>query len=111
MSLKTGACSGRLICSGIRKYNGTQPGDPAKLGDALVKIASMQNPPKLFIAGSDALDVITPAIEERLREARAHETLSKSTGALGWLLAQKPGIMPIPGTTKLHRLEENIGGG
>jgi hypothetical protein len=40
----------------------------------------MQNPPKLFIAGSDALDVITPAIEERLREARAHETLSKSTG-------------------------------
>ena len=30
--------------------------------------------------------------------------------ALGWLLAQKPWIVPIPGTTKLHRLEENIGG-
>jgi aryl-alcohol dehydrogenase-like predicted oxidoreductase len=29
--------------------------------------------------------------------------------ALGWLLAQKPWIVPIPGTTKLHRLEENIG--
>jgi aryl-alcohol dehydrogenase-like predicted oxidoreductase len=28
--------------------------------------------------------------------------------ALAWLLAQKPWIVPIPGTTKLHRLEENI---
>jgi aryl-alcohol dehydrogenase-like predicted oxidoreductase len=30
--------------------------------------------------------------------------------ALAWLLAQKPWIVPIPGTTKLHRLEENVGG-
>ena len=29
--------------------------------------------------------------------------------ALAWLLAQKPWIVPIPGTTKLKRLEENIG--
>ncbi len=29
--------------------------------------------------------------------------------ALAWLLAQKPFIVPIPGTTKLHRLEENLG--
>jgi aryl-alcohol dehydrogenase-like predicted oxidoreductase len=29
--------------------------------------------------------------------------------ALAWLLAQRPSIVPIPGTTKLHRLEENIG--
>ena len=29
--------------------------------------------------------------------------------ALAWLLAQKPWIVPIPGTTKVHRLEENIG--
>jgi aryl-alcohol dehydrogenase-like predicted oxidoreductase len=27
---------------------------------------------------------------------------------LAWLLAQKPWIVPIPGTTKLHRLEENL---
>ena len=31
--------------------------------------------------------------------------------ALAWLLAQKPWIVPIPGTTKLHRLEENLGAG
>ncbi len=30
--------------------------------------------------------------------------------ALAWVLAQKPWIVPIPGTTKLHRPEENIGG-
>jgi aryl-alcohol dehydrogenase-like predicted oxidoreductase len=29
--------------------------------------------------------------------------------ALAWLLARKPWIVPIPGTTKLHRLDENIG--
>ena len=29
--------------------------------------------------------------------------------ALAWLLAQKPWIVPIPGTTKMHRLEENLG--
>ena len=29
--------------------------------------------------------------------------------ALAWVLARKPWVVPIPGTTKLHRLEENIG--
>ncbi|HMH30840.1 MAG TPA: aldo/keto reductase [Steroidobacteraceae bacterium] len=39
--------------------------------------------------------------------ARKHATPAQL--ALAWLLAQKPWIVPIPGTTKLHRLEENIG--
>ena len=39
--------------------------------------------------------------------ARNHATPAQL--ALAWLLAQKPWIVPIPGTTKLHRLEENIG--
>ena len=60
-------------------YHGTQPGDPAKLGGALRKIAEMENPPKLFVAGSDALTVITPAVEARLQAVRAHEELSRST--------------------------------
>jgi len=59
------------------RYNGKQPNAPAKLGDALVKIAAMQNPPKVFAAGSDALSTIMPAIEERLRDMRVHEALSK----------------------------------
>jgi NAD(P)-dependent dehydrogenase (short-subunit alcohol dehydrogenase family) len=47
-------------------YNGTQQGDPEKLGEALVKIAGMTNPPKQFHAGSDALAVVRPALEARL---------------------------------------------
>jgi len=39
--------------------------------------------------------------------ARRHSTAAQIV--LAWLLAQKPWIVPIPGTTKLHRLEENIG--
>jgi aryl-alcohol dehydrogenase-like predicted oxidoreductase len=39
--------------------------------------------------------------------ARKHATPAQL--ALAWILAQKPWIVPIPGTTKLHRLEENIG--
>jgi aryl-alcohol dehydrogenase-like predicted oxidoreductase len=39
--------------------------------------------------------------------ARKHATPAQA--ALAWLLAQKPWVVPIPGTTKLHRLEENIG--
>jgi len=35
---------------------------------------------------------------------------TKAQIALAWLLAQKPWIVPIPGTTKLHRLQENLGG-
>lgn len=60
-------------------YNGTQQGDPAKLGDVLVTIAGMTNPPKQFQAGSDAVAVIRPALEGRLQEIKDHEALSQST--------------------------------
>ena len=60
-------------------YHGTQQGDPAKLGDVLVKIAAMDNPPRQFVAGSDALAVAKPALEARLGELRAYEELAKST--------------------------------
>ncbi|MBD2093310.1 SDR family NAD(P)-dependent oxidoreductase [Microcoleus sp. FACHB-1515] len=60
-------------------YNGTQQGDPAKLGEALVKIAALPNPPKQFYAGSDAVASIKPALESRLQEIKDHEALSKST--------------------------------
>ena len=47
------------------------------------------------------------------RRSAAHDRQRKKATpaqvALAWLLAQKPWIVPIPGTTKLHRLEENIG--
>ncbi|MDQ0463284.1 NAD(P)-dependent dehydrogenase (short-subunit alcohol dehydrogenase family) [Caulobacter ginsengisoli] len=60
-------------------YDGIQPGDPARLGEALVSIASMQDPPRVFAAGSDALEAVIPAIEARLQTIRDHAALSKST--------------------------------
>ena len=45
-----------------------------------------------------------------LGQIAANKSATPAQIALAWLLAQKPWIAPIPGTTKLHRLEENIGG-
>ena len=57
---------------------------------------------------TDARKANQPLIEAlgKIAEAR-HATRAQI--ALAWLLAQKPWIVPIPGTTKLHRLEENLG--
>ncbi|APG11891.1 short-chain dehydrogenase/reductase [Bradyrhizobium japonicum] len=60
-------------------YHGAQQGDPARLGDVLVEIAGIDNPPKQFAAGSDALGVVKPALEARLEEVRAYADLSSST--------------------------------
>lgn len=45
-----------------------------------------------------------------LGEISEQKKVTRAQIALAWLLAQKPWIVPIPGTTKLHRLEENLGG-
>jgi aryl-alcohol dehydrogenase-like predicted oxidoreductase len=46
---------------------------------------------------------------DELGKIAAEKKVTRAQIALAWLLAQKPWIVPIPGTTKLHRLEENIG--
>jgi aryl-alcohol dehydrogenase-like predicted oxidoreductase len=51
------------------------------------------------------LDLIT-----QIGEIAESKKATNAQVALAWLLAQKPWIVPIPGTTKLHRLEENVGG-
>jgi len=58
--------------------------------------------PEARKANQAVVDLLT-AIAARLKATPAQV-------ALAWLLAQKPWIVPIPGTTKLHRLEENLGG-
>ncbi len=57
--------------------------------------------PEALKANQALIDLLGP-IAERKKATPAQI-------ALAWLLAQKPWIVPIPGTTKLHRLEENIG--
>jgi aryl-alcohol dehydrogenase-like predicted oxidoreductase len=49
------------------------------------------------------------ALVDLLGKVAEKKKSSPAQIALAWLLAQKPWIVPIPGTTKLHRLEENIG--
>jgi aryl-alcohol dehydrogenase-like predicted oxidoreductase len=46
---------------------------------------------------------------EILVQIAAQKKVTPAQIALAWLLAQKPWIVPIPGTTKMHRLEENLG--
>jgi aryl-alcohol dehydrogenase-like predicted oxidoreductase len=49
------------------------------------------------------------ALVDRLGEIAAAKQATRAQIAIAWVLAQKPWIVPIPGTTKLHRLEENLG--
>ena len=50
------------------------------------------------------------ALVDRVGELATKHSVTNAQIALAWLLAQKPWIVPIPGTTKLHRLAENVGG-
>jgi aryl-alcohol dehydrogenase-like predicted oxidoreductase len=51
------------------------------------------------------------ALVDLLQKIAQRKKATPGQIALAWLLAQKPWIVPIPGTTKLHRLEENTGAG
>jgi aryl-alcohol dehydrogenase-like predicted oxidoreductase len=49
------------------------------------------------------------ALVEIIKRVAERKGATPAQVALAWLLAQRPWIVPIPGTTKLHRLEENLG--
>jgi pyridoxine 4-dehydrogenase len=49
------------------------------------------------------------ALVERLAAIAAAKNATPAQIALAWVLAQKPWIVPIPGTTKVHRMKENVG--
>jgi aryl-alcohol dehydrogenase-like predicted oxidoreductase len=49
------------------------------------------------------------ALVDLLKRIATRKEATPAQVALAWVLAQKPWIVPIPGTTKLHRLEENLG--
>jgi len=57
--------------------------------------------PEARKANQDMVDLLTRVAKQK--------KATPAQIALAWLLAQKPWIVPIPGTTKLHRLDENIG--
>ncbi len=49
------------------------------------------------------------ALVDRIEDIAKRKNATPAQIALAWLIAQKPWIVPIPGTTKMHRLKENIG--
>jgi len=49
------------------------------------------------------------ALVDLLGDIATGKQVTRAQVAIAWILAQKPWIVPIPGTTKLHRLEENLG--
>ena len=57
-------------------------------------------PPSLPSQGRSRAMLVSRAVRELLQPAQV---------ALAWLLAQRPWIVPIPGTTKRHRLQDNLG--
>lgn len=57
---------------------------------------------------ADALNA-NQALVDLVASIAAEKGATPAQVALAWLLAQRPWIVPIPGTTKLHRLEENLG--
>src|SRR4029077_14687987 len=49
------------------------------------------------------------ALVDLVRDIAERKGVTPAQIALAWLLAQKPWVVPIPGTTKLHRVNENVG--
>ncbi|TPG46120.1 SDR family NAD(P)-dependent oxidoreductase [Rhodanobacter glycinis] len=62
-----------------RVYNGQQPGDPKRAGQAIVKLASLESPPFRLPLGSDALKIIEQADLAKLEELECWRELSAST--------------------------------
>jgi NAD(P)-dependent dehydrogenase (short-subunit alcohol dehydrogenase family) len=64
--------------SAFKGVNGKQPGDPAKLAAALIKIASGAEPPKRWLAGADAISDAEKKISELQQQINAYRELSTS---------------------------------
>ena len=60
-------------------YNRQQPGDPSRLGQAVVQVAAMSEPPLHFLAGTDAVKYAMQAFERRRAEVDSHAALSVTT--------------------------------
>ena len=58
--------------------NGQQGGDPAKLANALVQLASQDKPPLRWVAGADAVEVVENKAKDLLAQADAYRALSSN---------------------------------
>ena len=77
----------------------------AELGIGFVPFSPLG---KGFLTGSGEALQHNLALVEEVKAIATAKNATPGQIALAWLLAQQPWIVPIPGTTKLHRLEENL---
>jgi NAD(P)-dependent dehydrogenase (short-subunit alcohol dehydrogenase family) len=68
----------KAIVAAWKSMDGKQGGDPAKLADALVKLAALKEPPTRFAAGADAVQTFEAKANALLTQAQAHRGLSTS---------------------------------
>jgi NAD(P)-dependent dehydrogenase (short-subunit alcohol dehydrogenase family) len=66
------------LISGWKATHGQQPGDPAKLAQALVTIAGQQPPPRRFLAGADAISTAEQKIADLQKDIESNRQLSIS---------------------------------
>ena len=85
--------------------------DVARVGlpAAVLAAADRQVVVRAALVGAP-VDDVGIALVEVVEKFAKQKNATPAQVALAWVLAQKPWIVPIPGTTKLHRLRENIGG-
>jgi aryl-alcohol dehydrogenase-like predicted oxidoreductase len=93
---------------GFVPYSPLGQGLPDRRDDARHQARRKRLPRHLPRFTPQALEA-NQALVDLLRKIAAGKGATPAQIALAWLLAQKPWIVPIPGTTKLHRLEENLG--
>jgi aryl-alcohol dehydrogenase-like predicted oxidoreductase len=78
-----------------------------KIDDStMFEAGDIRNPLPRFV---DEAREANQKLVKMIGEIAGAQQATSAQVALAWLLAQKPWIVPIPGTTKLHRLEENVG--
>lgn len=70
----------KATMAALRGMDGNQGGDPAKLADALIHLANLENPPARFAAGADAAQAFEAKANLLLAQVKAHEALSTSLG-------------------------------
>ena len=78
LSIDDYAASTKATVAAWRGMDGKQGGDPAKLADALVKLAGLDKPPARFVAGADAVEAAETKANILLSQASAHRELSTS---------------------------------
>ena len=77
-SIEDYAARAKQTVAAWNRMNGQQAGDPAKLAAALVALAGVQDPPRRWVAGADAVATVEQKAKDLLAQVDAHRDLSSN---------------------------------